>query len=198
MLPCFRQVRLGGPGGYLQFFRDLIMTEPVDHEEIEYGSVSRRKVLDGPDDLIVGQLIDGGGTGCGHLVFHRVQLGNQFMFLVFAEVVDGGIDHDLPDPAFKRADHIGISWLVMVYFAEHFQEPIVQDFNGIILFAGIPVANGHGIAIERAVDDLLALSPVEGTTLYMVGKFFGCQHEWSDFADKSGLALPGLPPSGKT
>jgi hypothetical protein len=94
------------------------------------------------------------------------------MLLVFSEMINGGIYHYLSNPSFKGADNISISWLVMVYFFKHLQKSIIQDLKGIILFAGIAVADGHSIPIERAINNFLALPSVEGTAFNVVSEFF--------------------------
>ena len=60
----------------------------------------------------------------------------------------------------------------MMDLPEYFQKTVIQDFQCIILFVGVPVTNSHGIPIERAVNNFLALPAVAATGLNMVGKFF--------------------------
>ena len=53
------------------------------------------------------------------------------VLVVFPEMIDRGIYHDLSKPAFKGAYHIGIRRLVMMYLPEYFQEAVIQYLNGI-------------------------------------------------------------------
>ena len=73
------------------------------------------------------------------------------MLMVFPEMIDGRIDHDLSKPSFKGADCVGISWFETVDFDKDFQEAVIEDFVGIFFVSGISVADRHGISIERAI-----------------------------------------------
>jgi hypothetical protein len=92
--------------------------------------------------------------------------------MVFTEMIDRSIYHDLPQPSFEGAYHIGIRRTVMMDLPEYLQEPVIQYLHGVFFIAGVTVADGHSIAIERVIDDLLALPFIQGTSPNMVGQFF--------------------------
>jgi hypothetical protein len=83
-------------------------------------------------------------------------------------MINSGIDHYFPEPAFKGADRVCVGWFEPVDLNKNFEKSVIEDLSGIFLFVSVPVADGHGIPIERAIDYFLALPAVQGTTPDMV------------------------------
>ena len=84
--------------------------------------------------------------------------------MIFPEMINCCIDHDLSQPTFEGAYRIGVSGFEPVYFNEYFQEPIVEDLGGIFFVVCIAVANRHSISVERTIDFFLALPVIQDTT----------------------------------
>ena len=93
------------------------------------------------------------------------------MFVVFPEMINRGIDHDLTEPAFKGTHRVRISGFKPVYFNKHFQESVIEDFGGIFFVVGIAVANRHSISVERGIDFFLTLPIVQDTAPDMYFQF---------------------------
>src|SRR5258706_11978070 len=100
----------------------------------------------------------------GHLVYNSIKIRYHLVLMVFPEMIYSCINHNFSQPAFKRTNYITICRLVMMNFSEDFQEPVVYNFNSILLVISIPVTNCHSITVERAVNFFLALSAVQGTS----------------------------------
>jgi hypothetical protein len=55
------------------------------------------------------------------------------MLVIFPEMINGGIYHDLAQPAFERTHAVCISGPVIMDLAEYFQKTIIQYFKRVIL-----------------------------------------------------------------
>ena len=60
-----------------------------------------------------------------------------------------------------------------MYFFENFEEPIIEDLDGVVFVIGVTIAYGHGISVKRIVDLFLAGSFVQGTSPDVHAQFFG-------------------------
>ena len=47
---------------------------------------------------------------------------------------------------------------MLINFCENLQEPVIEDFLGLILAAGIPETNAHCIGVQKHIELLLRLS----------------------------------------
>ncbi len=93
-----------------------------------------------------------------------IELRRHPVLVIFPEMIDSCIYHDLSKPAFERVDRISISRLESVYLNENFQEPVIKDLGGVFVVVSISVADRHGIPVERAIDLFLALPVVQDTS----------------------------------
>jgi hypothetical protein len=93
------------------------------------------------------------------------------MLVVFPEMINRSIDHDLPEPTFEGTHRISIGGFKPVYFNKYLQESVIEDFGGIFFVVGIAVADRHSISVERGIDFFLALPFVQGASPDMYFQF---------------------------
>ena len=86
------------------------MTISFDDVEVEYHAVGRREFLKHGDDLLVGYT--GYDVFGFRLLVSLVHLFGLYHALFLAVVVDGGIDHDRPEPGFERLSEIELADVV--------------------------------------------------------------------------------------
>lgn len=93
-----------------------------------------------------------------------VELCRLPVLVIFPEMIDSCIYHDLSKPTFERVNRISISRFESIYLNENFQEPVIEDLGCIFFVVSISVADRHGIPVERAIDFFLALPVIQDTS----------------------------------
>ena len=93
-----------------------------------------------------------------------IELRRHPVLVIFPEMIDSCIYHDLSKPTFERVNRISISGLESIYLNENFQEPVIKDLGGVFVVVSISVADRHSIPVERAIDFFLALPVIQDTS----------------------------------